>query len=375
MTMRDVARCLAGALVAACLGWPRPVRAQDSEFGIRGLGSPGHWESASSRMTAGAFAAFDALSALADASLGYQTRLTATAMAATSNRSIDLGAGSASVSATRFPLFQVSEPIYRRFVLGVGYSAYLDQTYRVLNQNTIVIRGDSQVVTDELRGDGGVTDLRLAGAIGIGPHLYFGGAIHGLVGSTRVRAGRTFADTSAYRSYFQQGEIRYEGLGASASMIVDFNRLALAVYGRSDGKLTGTVDPNIQSTRDLPYTLGGALKLRVAAPFTLAASATYRNWSVSADSNAYNTLDWSVGAEVGSKLPLRFGVRGGVLPFGPGGQAPKEIGGAAGTKFEFAKGRGRLDLGLEYLERTGTGAGTNLREKVWTFFAGLTIRP
>ena len=359
------------ALVLAGLG--RRAQAQDSEFGIRGLGSPGHWESAGSRMTAGAFAAFDELSALADASLAFQTKLTATANSATSRRTVDVGAGGATITATRFPLFQVSGPVYRRVVVGGGYSAYLDQTYRVLNRDTLVIRGDSQVVTDELRGDGGVSDLRLAVATAVGSHLYVGAGIHGLTGSTRVRASRLFADTSQYRSYLQQGEIRYEGLGGSVSAIVDFaDRVMLAVYGRSDGQLQENLDPNISAKRDLPYTLGAAARLRLAAAVSLAGSVTYRNWSVSADSNAYNTLDWSVGAEVGgSKLPLRFGVRGGQLPFGPGGQAPKEIGGAAGTGFGFAKGHGRFDIGVEYLQRTG-GA---FRETVWTTFAGLTVRP
>lgn len=363
-----------GYLVVA-LTIPAAAAAQDSEFGIRGLGTPSHWESASARMTAGAFAAFDELSALADASLAFQTRLTATANSATSRRSVDLGAGSASITATRFPLFQVSGPVYRRFVIGGGYTSYLDQTYRVLNRDTIVIRGDSQVVVDELRGDGGVSDLRLAVAteVGGGGHLFLGAGIHGLVGSTRVLAARVFADTSAYRSYSQQGEIRYEGLGGSVSAIASlFDRLMLAVYARSDGKLTGSLDPNITVTRDLPYTLGAAARLELAAKLRLAGGVTYRNWSVSADSNAYDVLNWSVGAEVGNPtLPLRFGVRGGQLPFGPGGVAPKEIGGAAGTGFAFAKGHARLDLGVEYLERTGG----RLRETVWTTFAGLTVRP
>jgi len=347
------------------------ARAQDTEFGIRGLGSPGHWESAASRMTAGAFAAFDELSALTDASLAFQTKLTASANSATSRRSLNAGAGNATVTETRFPLFQVAGPVYRRVVVGGGYSDYLDQTYRVLNRDTIVIRGDSQVVTDQLRGDGGVSDIRIAVATPLGEHLYVGAGIHGLVGSTRVLAGRTFADTSTYSSYSQQGEIQWQGLGGSVSVIVAFDRLMIALYGRNDGQLKGTLDASTQGSRDLPYTVGGAARMRLSPGLTIAGGATYRNWSVSSDSNAFNTLDWSFGAEVGSaKLPLRFGVRGGQLPFGPG-QAPKQIGGAAGTGFSFAKGHGRLDLGLEYLQRTSGP----LRETVWTTFAGLTVRP
>src|SRR5438034_6965741 len=46
---------------------PRDLSAQDSQFGIRGLGTPGRWESVRSRSSGGAFAPFDALSPLMEA--------------------------------------------------------------------------------------------------------------------------------------------------------------------------------------------------------------------------------------------------------------------------------------------------------------------
>ena len=67
---------------------------------------------------------------------------------------------------------------------------------------------------------------------------------------------------------------------------------------------------------------------------------------------------------------FRFGVRGGQLAFGVG-KTPTEFGYSAGLGRQFAGGRGRLDLGLERLERKGTG----LNERVWTFLLGLTVRP
>ena len=68
---------------------------------------------------------------------------------------------------------------------------------------------------------------------------------------------------------------------------------------------------------------------------------------------------------------LRLGVRGGHLPFGPGGRAPSEFGLAGGTGFTFSEGRGLIDFSLEHLSRNGVG----LRERVWTLMAGITVRP
>jgi hypothetical protein len=87
--------------------------------------------------------------------------------------------------------------------------------------------------------------------------------------------------------------------------------------------------------------------------------------------NAHDTFNWSLGAEIGSAAaPFRFGLRGGQLPFGVG-KTPTEVGYSAGLGRQFAGGRGRLDIGLERLQRGGTG----LDERVWTVLVGLTVRP
>jgi len=58
------------------------------------------------------------------------------------------------------------------------------------------------------------------------------------------------------------------------------------------------------------------------------------------------------------------------MPFGSG-KAPSEVGYSAGLGRQFSGGRGRLDIGIERLNRSGTG----LKERVWTFLLGLTVRP
>ena len=115
---------------------------------------------------------------------------------------------------------------------------------------------------------------------------------------------------------------------------------------------------------------GGGLRFAPSPSVRLAAAVAWRSWS-DAGAGAFDTWSWSAGAEVGSRAPIRFGVRGGQMPFGSGTTAPTEFAVAVGTGRAFSEGRALLDLGLERLERSGSG----LKEHVWTVLVGMTIRP
>jgi hypothetical protein len=367
MTYRTVA-----ALAAVLIGAAAPsLQGQDSPFGINGLGTPGRFESARARATGGAFAPFDPLSALTDASIGGLGRLTATATGTTSYLSDELDGVSASRRASRFPLFQVGGPAWSNLVLAAGISTYLDRTYHVEIEDTIPLGGSRQAVTDNLSGDGGVTDIRFVAARRFG-RLTAGAGFHLLSGSTRFQFVRNFSDTSVYGAVAQTGEVAYRGSGASASAILNMGRqLDLAGFWRIDSRLRSEENGATVAHSDLPTTYGGAIRWRPAPEATFAASVTYRGWASAADSNAYNTTNWSAGAEFGRRLPLRLGVRGGMLPFGPGGRAPRETAFAAGTGRVFAGGRGIIDVTVERLRRTGAG----LTETAWTFLFGVAVRP
>ena len=61
------------AVLFLTAGAPVRLTAQDSQFGIRGLGTPGRWESVRARSTGGAFAPFDLTSPLMEASLAISS--------------------------------------------------------------------------------------------------------------------------------------------------------------------------------------------------------------------------------------------------------------------------------------------------------------
>src|SRR5258706_11255899 len=106
----------------AALALAAPARAQDSEFGTRGLGTPGRWESVRARSTGGAFAPFDAFSPLLDASVADVPHVAAGVTGSASWRSVSAGTGTTTLRGTRFPAFVIGGPIIGRLVLAGGFS-------------------------------------------------------------------------------------------------------------------------------------------------------------------------------------------------------------------------------------------------------------
>ena len=362
-----------GVLVAIFLAAEPPNRltAQDSQFGIRGLGTPGKEESVRARTTGGAFALFDPFSPFADAALGDVRRLSASVTSGTSWRTIDAGGTQSSLRGTRFPSLVIAGPLTRRIAISGGFATYLDRSFGVINHDTIDLRGVPEPITDEITSDGAVTDLRIALAARIGHRLGVGFGLHRITGSSRVVATRTFADSINYHASTVRDEVAYGANGGSVSAILDVrNNLRVGGWLRSDTKLRADVGGHTVAENDLPLAYGGGVLWRAGSQAGIAGSVAWHNWAT-AGPNAHDTFNWSLGAEIGPASSLfRVGMRGGQMAFGIG-LTPTERGYSAGVGRQFSGGRGRLDLGIERLDRKGTG----LTERVWTFLLGLSVRP
>jgi hypothetical protein len=380
--MRNSVRRLGGWTVSACLAVAfltvqpsNRLAAQDSQFGIRGLGTPGKWESVRARSAGGAFAPFDPFSPLIDASLADVRRMSASVTSGTSWRSVDsdVAGGDASLRGTRFPALVLTGPLTGRISIGGGFSTYLDRTFGLITEDTIDLRGAPEAITDEVTSDGSVTDLRVAAAARVHRLLAVGVGFHLLTGSSRVIATRRFADTS-YRTSTARDEVAYEGMGGTFSALIDPTPdLRIAAWYRVDSKLRADIRGRTVVENDLPLTYGTGIMWRPGGQAVVAGTVGWRKWASGAGAgpNAHDTFNWSVGAEIGTiSMPIRFGARGGNMPFGIGSQ-PTETGFSGGIGRQFSGGRGRLDIGLERLTRSGTG----LKESVWTFLLGLTVRP
>jgi hypothetical protein len=358
---------LAGVLFAGA----RPAGAQDSQFGIRGLGTPGRFESVRARSTGGAFAAFDAVSALADVSLVDVRVLTATAMGAATYRSLTSPNGDAELRASRFPLFTLAGRLTGRVIAGGGFTTYLDRSYDVVTLDSAVLRGETVRFADQFASDGGISDLRVAAAFRVRPSLALGLGLHAITGSSRVTATRAFSDLSDYSSVRDTQLVRQSGFGISGSaLITPASNLSIIGFARADGHFNNKVDSASSGQTDLPNMVGGAARLILSSVARVAGSVVWRSWG-SSGPDASNTITWSAGVELG--VPgdgIRFGGRGGKLPFGPGGDGPTEWGLAAGIGRTFSGNHGVVDLGIERLVRDGGG----LHETMWTVMFGLTIK-
>ncbi|MGH7569798.1 MAG: hypothetical protein ACREL9_12675 [Gemmatimonadales bacterium] len=352
------------------------LAAQDSQFGILGLGTPGRAESVRARSTGGAFAAFDPLTPLVDAALAELPQLSAGAVLAATYRRVEVDTSTTTLRTSRFPAVTVAGPVFRGqgrpgWVVGGGFATYLDRSYSVITEGTMDLRGTPQAFRDQITSDGGVSDLRLALATRPTRDLAVGAALHLLSGTTRVTVIRDFRD-STYADVGQQADVLYSGLGGSASLIARLGpTLRVAGWLRSDRALRASVQEVETARHDLPVEIGGALGWQPSPTARFAASVARRSWS-RAGANAFDTFSWAVGAELGRPaLPLRLGVRSAQLPFGSGATAPTERGLAAGTGRAFSDGRAIVDLGVERLDRR-SGAE---RERVWTVLVGITVRP
>src|SRR5438552_8464416 len=195
---------------------PRDLSAQDSQFGIRGLGTPGRWESVRARSSGGAFAPFDALSPLMEAPLADISTLTATAAGGTSHRDAQLGYTITQLRATRFPLMGVAGRVAPRLVVAGGFTTYLDRSWDVTLRDSTVLRGELERYRDEITSDGSVGDIRLAAASRLSRRLAIGAGILLLAGSPRMTADGRF-DDSTFHAVGPVAEVRYGGVGGHGS--------------------------------------------------------------------------------------------------------------------------------------------------------------
>jgi hypothetical protein len=364
-------KTLALALVGLLLGTARVVRAQDSQFSTAGLGTPGRGESVRARSTGGAMAAFDPNSPFIDASLVDLRTTAASAFEGATYRNVTAGGSSTWLQTTRYPVFTIGGPLSRHLILGISFTTYLDQTYDAVTRDSQLVRGTTQPYNNSVASNGGISDIRVATALRLGTRLALGVGLHALTGSARQTATRTYDDTVDYRPIVQTGTVTYTSWGVSGSAIIRIApAAAVAIFARQDGTLNSHLGDSLVATNRLPASYGGAVLLTPRPSVRLAGSAEWQTWS-RVGPGAFNTMSWSAGLELGRGMPIRLGVRGDQLPFGPGSTAPTETGVAVGTSKSLASGHGVIDVGLERLSRSGSG----LQEEVWTLLVGVSIRP
>lgn len=379
-------RYRSGLLIVAALVAARApeVAAQDSVFGIRGLGFLGRPVSARSAGMGGGEAIFDGSSTVSPASLAEWHGLAGWAVGAGSQRSVDAGTGSTKLTSMRFPVFGFAAPVGSRLVVGIGASDYLNRNWDVQRSDTVMPRDSVLPVTDRTRSIGGVTDIRFAAAYRISSRLALGVGFHVLSGAAQTAVERDFPTNSAYRTFAQVSETDYHGVGMSFGVFVTpVPQLVLGASARFNGRLAAR-NPSASASVRLPTELGGGIYFAALDGVTIASTVTHANWSV-ADSalqkagQAPSRDVWGVGIGVdvallkmfGQVTPLRAGYRWRQLPFLVGSDALNEHAISGGLSVGLASGRANVDVALEGGSRTA-GA---LTERFTTMLVGVAIFP
>ncbi len=359
---------------------------QNSVYGIQGIGFPGRPLSIRSRALGGGNAVFDPASAFNPAAVAGYTRLIASLGLGTTLRSYTVGDTSVSgLTETRFPIGMVGTPIGGSPLrLGVSFVPYAERSFDVQTTSTAVIRGDSLTVRDRIAAEGGITDFRLAIALGAGSRFLLGGAVHLLTGSSRLRVSRDFSDPQ-YRSFVQQSDISFSGFGLSAGVVVSMvPGIQLGAALRSDGTLESSFPFSPSERVDLPWAAAAGLRVAPTSSISWLTTAVWRAWSSATEgllegTRAFDTWEVGSGLELGGAggrilgLPLvwRSGVRYAGLPFSRRDEQPKEFVLSGGPGLFLGSGRIVLDLTGEWATRSGAGA----REEAWHLAAGVTVVP
>jgi hypothetical protein len=366
---------------------PGLVRAQGSQFGIRGLGLPGRGASVRALGMGGAFTLFDAESSRNPAAVTSLRALATGFTVLQEWRSVTNPAGEASLRDSRFPLVRVAGPIKGIGVwLGGSVSLYTDQDFRIASVDTVMLRGVPVGVADTSTSLGGMSDLQLAGAIRLSDSWSVGVGFHVITGVSRLEARRTFADTS-FASFTQRAEVSRTGFGFSAGIIGQVTpALVVALSARSDTKADTERDSTELGTVDLPHRVSAGIRWQARRTLALAGHVSFQTWSAANSDllergglGAMNTWEVAVGGElVGDperpyRRPLRFGFRYTQLPFPLTlGQQGRELGVSLGTGARFAALRAGVDFALERVWRR---EGTGFSETAWILTAGVSITP
>ncbi len=244
--------------------------------------------------------------------------------------------------AARFPLVGIAYPAFGLGVVTFSFESVMDQRYRGSGPASVTLSDTLLAVTDSFTSVGGVSQIRLGFARGVGKNVSVGLSVGHYGGSLTRRLVRTFSDTIAAEalSEFQEGGYwDYAGTAVTGGLSVDLGgvaHVAGSVTWSSKLKANASSDTRGASASfDLPVQLRLGATGILAPGLALNAGLTRADWSSIGDqltigSAAGTTTTWGGGLElrratlIGRRAPLRIGYRHSELPFSLSGGQPLE---------------------------------------------------
>lgn len=384
-------RTIIGA--ALLLAAAAPVTAQ-SLFSTRGLGVPVRPVDARTA----------ALGGIGVGMIGFHTSMTNPAeMAGVTRRgvsaalqpvssSFDIDGAEDGVSGTRFPLLSVLYPVSPRLVASIGYGSYLEQSWGIQTQSSVVIGERTYQVSDVIRSDGGIAQARLGAAYTVTPTFAVGAAVGLLTGGVERSAGRAFADSagSSFNLLTDTYRWTYSAPVASVGMRLDIaGRVRLGVSAMAGGELSATAQTEDAVDREYgaPLELAAGASARLSSLLVANGGVVWsRVPSIDDQVMARETLRFGGGLEYqglrnGQRtFPLRLGAHRAELPYHLAGEAAaSEWGAALGVGFRIGDPvdpAAVADVAIERGGRSGFSGGTvsdGLSESLWRLTISLAL--
>ncbi|MFL5561537.1 MAG: hypothetical protein ACJ79K_08690 [Gemmatimonadaceae bacterium] len=298
----------------------------------------------------------------------------------------------------RVPVVLAALPVGSRSVIALSLSTLLDRTWGTDVVDRRLVGAESLYVNEISSSDGGMNDIRVAGAFRVRDWLDVGVGAHAIVGLDRFNQTVVLSRTdprvdttksTEFSPYGQSADIRFSGSALSAGVTVRPNRhLSVALSARRGENVTLTRRDSTLGTARVPDRLGAGIAWELVPRTTLAADADWTGWSslapLSTQSKPQDALGLSIGVETpgprfaGRALTVRGGFRHRELaytaPVGSSGGAPvfsqvKENAVGLGLSAPFAYDRALLQI---YGQRALRNVAA---EKSFTFGVGISIRP
>ena len=298
----------------------------------------------------------------------------------------------------RVPVVLAALPVGSRAVIALSLSSLLDRTWGTDVVNRQLVGAESLYVNSISTSDGGMNDVRIAGAFRVRDWLDVGVGAHAIVGLDRfnqtVLLSRTDPRVDTTRAtefspYGQSADIRFSGSAFSAGVTVRPNRhVAVALSARRGENVTLTRRDSTLGTARVPDRLGAGIAWELVPRTTLAVDADWTGWSslapLTTESKPEDALGLSIGVETpgprfaGRALTVRGGFRHRELAYnapvpGAGGTTTfdqvRENAIGLGLSAPFAYDRAQIQL---YGQRALRSVAA---EKSFTIGVGISIRP
>lgn len=314
-------------------------------------------------------------------------------------RTTEAGGSTIRTAINRVPVVLAALPIGSRAVVALSLSSLLDRTWSTDVVDRRLVGAESLYVTEISSSDGGMNDIRVAGAFRVGSWLDLGIGAHAIVGLDRfnqtVLLSRTDPRTTATAStefspYGQSADIRFSGSALSlGAAIRPYRGVSLALSARRGESVKLTRRDTALATARVPDRVGVGLAWELAPRTIVAGGADWTGWSslaaFSTRSKPQDALGLSIGIETpgprfaGRALTVRGGFRHRALAY----DAPTAMTAGVPTSFEQVR-ENSIGLGLSapfaydraLIQVYGQRALRSVAaEKSFTIGVGVSIRP